>query len=83
MKRTNIKGEDLANAILLNGAVGYTVQTEVARPFHWVEKRDGLLLLACKSYSIEQYLEFFQLLVCSSEWIEFRLGQLLQMERRD
>jgi len=45
-----------------------------SRPYRWSRKHDDLLLLAHMPYDVErikQYLEFYQLLVCSSEWLEY------------
>lgn len=52
-----------------------------SRPYRWSRKHDDLLLLAHMPYDVErikQYLEFHQLLVCSSEWLEYRRQELVE-----
>ncbi|KAI9880529.1 MAG: hypothetical protein M1830_002569 [Pleopsidium flavum] len=87
LKRSRIRGEDLAATVSIDvladdlACQSTYMEALVSRPFRWSDKHDALLLLAHEPYdvgSIERHLEFYQLLVCSSEWIEFRLEQLLR-----
>ncbi len=85
-----MRGEDIAAVVShdtrTDDVACSSMQALVSRPFRWVDKHDVILLLAHMPYdleSVKRYLDFYQLLVCSSEWLEFRLGQLLRDGKED
>jgi len=83
-KLLGIRGSDLAAAVCSENIshCSRSVLQDEHRPCpnRWSAKHDHLLLLANMPYDLErfkQYLEFHQLLVCSSEWLEKRREELL------
>ena len=80
-----LRGYDFAAVVcsetLSRASTSFPLEACHPRPYRWSRKHDDLLLLAQMPYDAERlkvYLEFHQLLVCSSEWLEHRREELLE-----